>query len=455
MDEPGESAKLHALVGHAGAAEPQRRVFISYASNDAAVARKVCSALEANGIICWIAPRNVIPGTLYADGIVGAIDESSILVLVLSKEAVASAHVGRELERAASKRHPIIALRTDTAPLTRAYEYFLNQSQWIEVGAGGTSGAIAQLVEAVRLHLSPGSDATPTQEPQTPTRKAASERVWGIAVALVALAVIAAYFVADKTLFSKQGTARQEGTDTTALVSDKSIAVLPFVDMSEKKDQEYFADGMAEEIINLLSKVPDLRVPARTSSFYFKGKPTKVVDIARELGVADVLEGSVRRSGNRLRVTAQLVRADNGFHLWSQTYDRDLSDVFKVQDDIANAVVQALQITLMGGPLTRERGGTQNLEAYQLFLRSRDASLQNNKQALGAANEYLDQAIKLDPAYANAWAYKSLVVMEQAEIGVYPPKMASSALATRAACPAVKSGSRWPTFRACTYSSQG
>src|SRR5580704_2763070 len=106
--------------------------------------------------------------------------------------------------------------------------------------------------------------------------------------------------------------------------------------MSESKDQEYFADGMAEEIIDLLAKVPDLHVPARTSSFYFKGKATQVPEIARELGVAHVLEGSVRKSASRMRITVQLIRADNGFHLWSQTYDRDFSDVFKVQDDIAN-----------------------------------------------------------------------------------------------------------------------
>jgi hypothetical protein len=106
-------------------------VFVSYASQDAAVAQKACSALEAAGFSCWIAPRDVIPGTLYADGIVGAIDESRILVLILSEHAVASAHVGKELERTTSKRHPIIALRLDTAPLTRAFEYFLNESQWV------------------------------------------------------------------------------------------------------------------------------------------------------------------------------------------------------------------------------------------------------------------------------------------------------------------------------------
>jgi TIR domain len=125
MDEPGESGRLQSLGGPG----PQRRVFISYASHDAAVAQKVCSALETAGFPCWIAPRNVVPGTMYADGIVHAIDESSILVLILSEQAIASAHVGREIERAVSKRHPVVALRIDAAPLTAAFEYFLNQSQ--------------------------------------------------------------------------------------------------------------------------------------------------------------------------------------------------------------------------------------------------------------------------------------------------------------------------------------
>jgi hypothetical protein len=156
---------------------------------------------------------------------------------------------------------------------------------------------------------------------------------------------------------------------------------------------------MAEEIIDLLANVPDLHVPARTSSFYFKGKPTKVPDIARELGVAHVLEGSIRRSGNQLRVTAQLIRADSGFHLWSETYDRDLSDVFKVQDDIANAVVQALQISLMGGPLTRQKGGTQNLAAYELYLRAIKAFWQNSKASTDAARADIERAVELDPDF--------------------------------------------------------
>ena len=357
--------------------------------------KKVCARLEASCFLCWIAPRDVVPGTLYADGIVHAIDESSILVLILSEHAVASAHVGREIERAVSKRHPVVALRIDVAPLTAAFEYFLNQSQWIE--GGGSDAAIAQLVGAVGRHLAPGPAAGQSPGPQastTPRKASTGRRVWGVAAAFVVLALAAGYFLVGKAWLHGHAAAIIPATD-------KSIAVLPFADMSEKKDQEYFADGMAEEIIDLLAKVPDLRVPARTSSFYFKGKQTKVPDIARELGVTNVLEGSIRRSGNRIRVTAQLVRADTGYHLWSETYDRPLDDIFNVQDDIANAVVQALQITLMGGPLTRQKGGTQNLEAYQLYLRARSSMGFNTFQSLTQLRERisigsLDWTLTLD-----------------------------------------------------------
>jgi TolB-like protein/DNA-binding winged helix-turn-helix (wHTH) protein/tetratricopeptide (TPR) repeat protein len=266
--------------------------------------------------------------------------------------------------------------------------------------------------------------AAPVAKPAPPWRRAA------IVIAVLFAAALG-YLVIDKfwrsTPVTMEHPVTAANTEHPAIavktaIAEKSIAVLPFVDMSEKKDQEYFADGMAEDIINLLANVPDLHVPARTSSFYFKGKSTKVPDIARELGVAHVLEGSIRRSGNQLRVTAQLVRADTGYSLWSQSYDRDLRDVFKVQDDIANSVVQALRITLMGGPLTRQRGGTQNLEAYQLSLRARSLWNQNTKPSLEAADGYLDQAIKLDPDFARALNAKAVDAMLQVEIEALPPK---------------------------------
>ena len=196
----------------------------------------------------------------------------------------------------------------------------------------------------------------------------------------------------------------------TPAISDKSVAVLPFVDMSEKKDQEYMSDGIAEELLNLLAQVPELKVIARTSSFAFKGEKIEIAEIAKKLNVAHVLEGSIRKSGNTLRISAQLIRTADSTHLWSETYDRPLDDIFKVQDEIANAIVQALQIRLAGGEVSRRKGGTLNLEAYQLYLRAMSAVNQNTKESLDAAGGYLEQAIKLDPGYGMAWYSLATVV---------------------------------------------
>jgi TolB-like protein/Tfp pilus assembly protein PilF len=413
MAEHGESANPHPpVVGHAEAAGQHRRVFISYASNDAALAQQVCSALEAANCPCWIAPRDVKPGAQYADAIVRAINEAKAVVLVMSGSAVDSAHVAREIERAASKRKSIIPFRIDAAALNPELEYFLSNSQWIDVPKLGMSAALAKLKEAVETGPGATSPAVPDRR-----RGVVVKQVVVASAVLVAVGVLA--FLGLHYWSRSQGGSQ---APTVAAITAKSIAVLPFTDMSEKKDQEFFGDGMAEEIIDLLARVPDLRVPARTSSFYFKGKQTKVTDIARELGVMNVLEGSIRRSGNRIRVTAQLVRADTGYHLWSETYDRPLDDIFKVQDDIANAVVQALQITLMGGPLTRQKGGTQNLEAYQLYLRALSSMRQNTVPSITAARDDFDLAIKLDPDFGLAWAELSRETLLLTNNGVFSPQ---------------------------------
>jgi TolB-like protein/cytochrome c-type biogenesis protein CcmH/NrfG len=187
------------------------------------------------------------------------------------------------------------------------------------------------------------------------------------------------------------------------LVSDKSIAVLPFVDMSEHRDQEYFSDGLSEELIDKLTHIADLRVPARTSSFYFKGKQTTIADIAKALGVAHVLEGSVRKSGDTLRVTAQLIRVDNGYHVWSETYDRKLEDVFKVQDEIATAVVGALKLKLLEAPTTEDRH-TANPAAHDQYLIGRQLLSGGNYTVDRNAAEAFRRAVNLDPNYASAWA---------------------------------------------------
>ena len=195
--------------------------------------------------------------------------------------------------------------------------------------------------------------------------------------------------------------------------NNTSIAVLPFVDMSTTKDQEYFSDGFAEQLINDLAKVSGLKVVGRSSSFQFRGKDVDLRDVGRKLGVANVLEGSVRREGNHVRVTAELVKTADGFQLWSQTYDREINDIFRVQDEIALAATGALQVKLLGGAGRGEASTLRsaNPDAYQAYLQGKYfAARGQDREDLNKALSYIEQAIQLDPNYAAAWAQRSQVL---------------------------------------------
>ena len=247
---------------------------------------------------------------------------------------------------------------------------------------------------------------------------------------VVLLAIALAYFAFDKFVLDERraearaaataasvAQARKEG-GAEALVNsygDKSIAVLPFVNMSDDREQEYFADGVAEELLNQLAKVQGLRVIARTSSFSFKGKDADVATIASALQVAHLLEGSVRRSGNKLRISAKLIRAADGSELWSQTYDREMADIFAMQDDIAGAVTSELKLKLLGDGA----GATvRNAEAYALYLQGRQLRFQRSREALEQSFALVKRALELDPNMAEAWADLSLVYVIQADTGL-------------------------------------
>ena len=189
-----------------------------------------------------------------------------------------------------------------------------------------------------------------------------------------------------------------------------SIAVLPFADLSPAKDQEYFSDGIAEEILNALAQVDGLRVAGRTSAFSFKGKNEDLASIARKLNVATLLEGSVRKSGNRVRITAQLISAKDGFHLWSKQYDRELTDIFKIQGELAMAVVEALKVKLLpGAPVPFRLQPAKDPEAYRLALLGRSLGLQQTKESQRRAVETLEKAVALEPTYAPGWFYLAAV----------------------------------------------
>jgi TolB-like protein len=229
----------------------------------------------------------------------------------------------------------------------------------------------------------------------------ASRRSQPVLLTIAAVVVFAAfaYLFADKFWISKHHTLAPIAFNPPP----HSIAVLPFVNLSGEKEQEYFSDGLTEELLNSLTEIHELQVAARTSAFSFKGTNTDIGTIARKLNVGAVLEGSVRRSANTIRITTQLINAVTGFHLWSKTYDRDLGDVLKLQTEIATAVASALEVTLLGG--------TRIPAAFDAYLRGAKAdTLRHETKDLPAAIAAYTEAIRLDPHYALAFAARSMVL---------------------------------------------
>jgi len=193
----------------------------------------------------------------------------------------------------------------------------------------------------------------------------------------------------------------------TPVENDKSIAVLAFADMSPEKDQEYFSDGISEEILNLLAKIPDLKVISRTSSFSYKGKQQNIKKIGEELQVGHVLEGSIRKSGNTFRITAQLIKVSDGAHIWSETYDRDMTDIFKIQDEIATKVTQQLKVTILGNGINAK---VTNTEAYNLYLQAKQLHSQRSYNNSINAEKLIRQSIAIDSTYAPSWSLLSDII---------------------------------------------
>jgi TolB-like protein len=216
---------------------------------------------------------------------------------------------------------------------------------------------------------------------------------------------------------------RKLESGTISAVSKPSIAVLPFADMSSEKDQDYFCEGMAEEILNALTKVEGLQVTARTSAFQFKGKAQDVREIGESLNVKTLLEGSVRTAGDRLRITAQLINVADGYHLWSERYDRKMEDVFAIQDEIASRVVEALKVQLLS---SEESPGvkvhTRNMEAYHLYLKGQH--YRRSRYDIAKAKEFFEQAVVVDPSYSPAYAGLADCYNHLGMYGVLPPSVA-------------------------------
>jgi serine/threonine protein kinase/Tfp pilus assembly protein PilF len=233
-----------------------------------------------------------------------------------------------------------------------------------------------------------------------------------------------------------QNSGRKAVSGAPEAATTPSIAVLPFVNMSGDKEQEYFSDGLAEEIINALTKIPGLKVTARTSAFAFRGKEQDVRKIAEALNVRTILEGSVRKAGNRIRVSAQLINAADGYHLWSERYDRDMTDVFAIQDEISQAIAEKLRVRLSGDrPLVKRY--TENVEAYNLYLKGRYQLAKFTAESMAKSKDYYEQAIAIDPNYTLAWSGLADFYHRMGDLGHMPQK-AANAQSSRAALKALE-----------------
>jgi TolB-like protein/DNA-binding winged helix-turn-helix (wHTH) protein/Flp pilus assembly protein TadD len=277
---------------------------------------------------------------------------------------------------------------------------------------------------------------TPADTRAAPRPRPDHRIVWA-ALAVTIATLGAAYFVVRGAVRAPPAGAVPVATANiravpNAVAAPPSIAVLPFLDLSEHQDLGYFADGLAEELIDQLARGSDLRVPARTSSFYFKGKAITVADMARALNVDHLLEGSVRRSGNRVRVTAQLIRADSGFHLWSQTYDRELKEVFGVEDEIARAVTLTLQVKLSAGRAPEDARASP--EAHGMLMQCHFFTRRNTPTDADKAVACFRELIALAPEDAPAWAGYADALLRQPQTKEEPiAAMRNGAAAARAA----------------------
>jgi TolB-like protein/tetratricopeptide (TPR) repeat protein len=411
-------------------------VFLSYASQDADVTRRICDALRAEGIEVWFDQSELRGGDVWDQKIRREIRDCALFIPVISTNTASRREGYFRLEwdladqrshRMARDQTFIVPVCVDATPGAGAdVPESFHRVQWTRLPNGQ---APPEFVARIKGLLSPEppttlrlpGDAAPNSSPISQTTGPPS--LWRRALPVVAAVLVVAtlgYGLVTKPWISKPAgssatsdvTSSPAASPTTFSPPPHSVAVLPFVNMSDDRNQDYFSDGLSEELLNSLARINELQVAARTSSFYFKGEHADLSTIAHKLNVASILEGSVRRSGQTVRVTAQLNNAVTGYHLWSETYDRNLGDVLKLQAEIANAVASALKVTLLGDIAAKiELGGTRTPAAFDAYLRaSTTHAMGYGAKAEEAAILSYGEAVDLDPKYALAFADRSIAL---------------------------------------------
>ena len=408
--------------------EPTKAVFLSYAREDAEVAQRIADALRAFGVEVWFDQNELRGGDTWDQKIRTQIKACALFMPIVSArtEERTEGYFRREWKFAVDRTHDMAGNRSFIVPVVtddtkegsaNVPDEFMRY-QWTRLPQGVPSPEFVAQVK--RLLEAPKKSAGAAQKPSgasAPAVASAPRRsrwplvLGGLAAGVVAMAVYFALRPAAKDSVPAAPPAKpaaETKSDVPApSTGDKSVAVLAFVDLSEAHNSEYLSDGISEELLNALAKIPGLGVAARTSAFSFKGKNAPIPEIARKLNVAYVVEGSVQRSGDRVKITAQLIKAADGFHVWSDTFTRDLKDVFAVEEEISGLIAknlsQKLGITLAAS--TASAAPTKNAAAYEAYLRGRAAQTAGFTERTSAeAERYFDTAVLLDPDYALAWA---------------------------------------------------
>lgn len=365
-------------------------IFLSYNRDDQVIARRFAEGFERAGFSVWW-DQTLNAGEDYDKVTEKALEDAKAVVVLWSKKSVDSRWVRAEATQADRNGTLVPAMiEACKRPIMFELKQTADLSNWTGDPADKTWQAFLASVRRLVGKGEPSRTAV-LPNPDRPRRNIALRISIAAAVLLVAGAGL-------WTLSRKSSD--QAMQVALAAAAEVTLAVLPFVNVSSDPEQEYFSDGLTEEILNQLAQIKELRVTGRTSSFSFKGKNEDLRVIANKLSVAHLLEGSVRRDGESLRITAQLINGKDGAHLWSRTYDREPNKIFALQEEIARDVAQALSITLDVGASKRARGGTTNVEAYEKYLRAQQRGLAGE---LAESARLYREAVALDPDFALAW----------------------------------------------------
>jgi TolB-like protein len=373
---------------------PLPDIFLSYSRDDQATARRFAEAFEQAGLTVWW-DQALNAGQAFDRVTEKELQDARAVVVLWSKRSVESNWVRAEATQAhASQKLVPVMIEPCKRPIMFELTHTADLSQW----KGDVNDKVwrAYVADVRRLV---GRDTDPATSPAaTAPVGARTPRAPWVAVAGTLAAVIAVG--SGWWLLHRGGSS---APSAGIAIGDVTLAVLPFADLSPAHDQENFSDGLTEEILNELAQVKHLIVTGRTSSFSFKGKNEDLRAIGAKLGVANLLEGSIRKDGKSLRITAQLINSSNGAHLWSQTYDRELNDIFMLQEEIAHDVAVALSVKLDVGDLRRAEGGTTNVEAYEKFLRAEAPGQTLDPDINRQQVQLFREAVALDSGFARAW----------------------------------------------------